>query len=94
MGIEPAQDTSTVPFQTVLKTLGLSSAAVRHSPLRFVAGIDVWGRSALRSDLEKAWKAREADAQDLANGIKRPAFANWRAAMDSNHIATPCPVFP
>jgi site-specific DNA recombinase len=36
------------------------------------------------SILKEASKAREADAQDLANGIKRPAFENWRRGRDLN----------
>ena len=34
--------------------------------------------------LKQVTKAREADAQDLAKGIQRPAFDNWRRGRDSN----------
>jgi hypothetical protein len=64
----------------------------RRKLLQLVVSNSTWkhGRLALELHapfdliLKEASKAREADAQDLANGIKRPAFENWRRGRDLN----------
>jgi hypothetical protein len=64
----------------------------RRKLLQLVVSNSTWkhGRLALELHapfdliLKEASKAREADARDLANGIKRPAFENWRTGWDLN----------
>jgi hypothetical protein len=64
----------------------------RRTLLQLVVSNSTWkhGRLALELHqpfeliLKEATKAREADAQDLAKGIKRPAFENWRRGRDLN----------
>jgi site-specific DNA recombinase len=64
----------------------------RRKLLQLVVSNSTWKHGRLALDLhspfdlilKEASRAREADARDLANGIKRPAFENWRRGRDLN----------
>jgi site-specific DNA recombinase len=64
----------------------------RRKLLQLVVSNSTWKHGGLALELhapfdlifDRGLKGREADAQDLVNGIKRPAFDNWRRGRDLN----------